>query len=334
MSIFSNQTWSGACLSANQSPVNLSQSSAKPCNMSCSFSFDDMTPPQGSVQISDEGLILQGQLGSCKFREQTYSCNAVIMNHPSHHTLEGVAADGEVVALFQTPTGEYLMVSSLFRVNPNETPSFSFFKQFVPYAQTAGPSQVSLNSWSLTQLGSGDYYTYSGSSVVPPCVPCEWVVFKTMVNIDPTDFAFLVRNVQAGSRNIQSLGTRDIFYNDQAAGGPMPNDNKTYMRCRPTGKKSSKPLPVKSVDLKTDMNKNLEEQSKNDKTTLTSATKQYVAENGWLSLLEVIVTFLAVAGGVYTAYKYGYDKPFAGYTFVENAARWLRGYKNSPISVP
>jgi L-alanine-DL-glutamate epimerase-like enolase superfamily enzyme len=42
MSIFSSQTtWPPQCLSANQSPINLSQSSAKPCEVTCDLVMDD-----------------------------------------------------------------------------------------------------------------------------------------------------------------------------------------------------------------------------------------------------------------------------------------------------
>jgi carbonic anhydrase len=318
-------------MSANQSPINLSQSSSKPCNLSCSFSFDDITPPSGTVVLSDEGMIMLGNFGSCKFREQTYSCDAILVNHPSHHTLEGVQADGEVIALFRTPTGEHLMVSSLFHVNPNDTPSSNFFKQFIPYAVTGGPSNVSLNGWSLSQMGTGGYYVYSGSSVVPPCIPCEWVVFKTMINIDPTDFAFLVRNVQAGSRNIQGIGNRDVFYNEQSAGGPMPHDNKTYLVLRPLkGNNMKKPKPVKAVDLKTGESKLLKDKTDSDKESVTHRIKKHVSENPWEAIAFILLG-LATFAGLYYGYTYGVKNHYSLVIWAMNFAKRLRGVQSQPL---
>lgn len=329
MSIYSNQTWAGACMSANQSPINLSQSSAKPCNLSCSFSFDDTSGViRPYLRISDEGLIMGGpatQLGSCKFRDETYTCDAILVNHPSHHTLEGVQADGEVIAVFGKPTGERLMVSSLFHVNPNETPSSNFFKQFVPYAQVNTVATAPLSGWSLNQMGSGGYYVYSGSSVVPPCLPCEWVVFKTMINIDPTDFAFLVRNVQAGSRNIQGIGNRDVFYNDQGASGVLPHDNKTYLVMRPLkGNTMKKPNPVKAVDLKTEQNK-LNAAQVNDNSTTKTITK-HMSEHPWEWLANIIVlisTVLAIYLGYTNYIKADGTLSFPLFNWLKNTAiRW------------
>ena len=66
MSIYSKQTsWSGQCSGSNQSPINLSQSIAKPCNLSCDFKMDDGQAISAGCMISDEGFILNGNLGSC-----------------------------------------------------------------------------------------------------------------------------------------------------------------------------------------------------------------------------------------------------------------------------
>lgn len=332
MSVFSSQTtWTGACSGANQSPINLSQSIAKPCNLSCELVFDDGLATTASLMITDEGMILSGKLGSCKFRGESYVCNLLSVNHPSHHTVEGVQSDGEVVAFFQKPTGERLCVSSLFRVNQAETPSLSFFKQFVPYGQTS-QSNVMFNGWSLSQMvpPAGAYYVYDGSTVVPPCAPTEWVVFKSMINIDPTDFAFLVKNVQPGSRGVQTLGNREIFFNDVAAlpGGPMPHDNKTYMRCRPTGKKG-KSIPVQKVDLKTSEAKQREEDAKkNDPNTLTGHIKTQLSKYEYNEILMYIVSFLIIGLGLYGGYSMFNSNP-TGYNIFEKVrgfTAWVRNY--------
>ena len=292
------------CSGANQSPINLSQSIAKPCNISCDLVFDDGLVTTAENRISDEGLYIYGKLGSCKFRGESYMCGAIFVTHPSHHTVEGVQADGEVVAIFNKPTGELLCVSSLFRVNQAETPSFSFFKQFVPYAQTS-PSITMLSNWSLAQMvpPAGAYFVYDGSLPIPPCQPCEWVVFKGMINMDPTDFAFLVKNVQPGSRSVQALGNREIFFNDVAAlpGGPMPHDNKTYMRCRPSGKKA-KTIPVQKVDLRTSEAKELASK-KEDPNSLTAHVKKHFAKYQIEELGMMLLALIFTGIGAYFAYS-------------------------------
>ena len=82
------------------------------------------------------------------------------MNHPSHHTINNVAGDGEVIAFFTTPTGENLAVSALFRVNPANSHASQFLHQFVSYANATGPSQVTLNDWSLKNMIPSDASYY------------------------------------------------------------------------------------------------------------------------------------------------------------------------------
>ena len=258
MSVYgSSSTWGGQCSATNQSPINLSQSSAKPCDSLCDLVFDDAYISQANLMISDEGLILQSTsgLGSCKFNGEGYTCNNLVVTHPSHHNIESIAADGEVVAIFTSSSGKLLCVSSLFRVNPHQTTSTQFFNAFIPYANPSVPSTtVNLgDNWGLFMMvpPMGSFYAYEGSLIVPPCSSCNWVVFKAMINIDSNEFAFLVKNVNPGSRPIQSIGSREIYLNDQEQlpGGPMPHDNKTYMRCKRTAKKGEDTKPAKQAPL-------------------------------------------------------------------------------------
>ena len=157
MSIYSSSTtWGGVCSSTNQSPINVSQSTSKPCDLLCDLVFYDAMIPQANVMISDEGIILQNTpgLGSCKFNGEGYTCNNLLVTHPSHHTIENIQADGEVVAVFTNPSGKILCVSSLFRVNPAQTPSSAFFNSFIPYAtHSADYTPVNLgDDWGLFQM--------------------------------------------------------------------------------------------------------------------------------------------------------------------------------------
>jgi len=295
--------------------------------------MDDDYITKGTVSVSDEGLILANPsgLGSCKFRGESYICQAISINHPSHHTIEGVQADGEVVAIMRKPTGEMLCMSALIRVNPAQTPSNTFFKQFVPYALTTGDTQVALQNWSVSMMipPAGNYYVYSGSTVMPPCTPCEWVVFKSMVNMDTTDFAYLVRNVEAGSRSVQALGNREVFFNDiQNLPGIMPNDNKFYLRLRPVGGKKKEKHEVKKVDLKTSQSKEADDEK--NPTTLTGktkkATKDLIDSNGGIvGTIEFLFMAILIVGGLYLGWTYGGSSPFKA-EFAKTAAVWIRGF--------
>lgn len=336
MSIYSSSN-SWTCPSGNQSPINLSQSLAKPCDLLCELVMDDVMISQANVMLSDEGLILQNTagLGTCKYNGEGYTCNMILLNHPSHHTVENIQADAEVIAIFNNPTGGYLCVSSLVRVNSSQTPSSHFFNSFIGYAN---PSQqytaVNLGeNWSINMMvpPNGAYFVYDGSLVVPPCQPVKWVVFKSMINIDPTDFALLVKNVTPGSRPIQPLGDREVYFNDisQLAGAPIPHDNKTYMRCKRSGKKTAPPVKdVTKPDAKS-------QAAANDKNTVTGKIGKFVSDqiatNGLMSFLDVLVLIVSVVVGFYYGGKIEY-RSYGSYLMIK--AQALAGYLRNLIIKP
>jgi carbonic anhydrase len=290
--------------------------------------FDDVYVPQGTVAISNEGMVLQNTagLGSCKFNGEGYTCQALLVNHPSHHTIENIQADAEVIAMFTNPTGKNLCVSTLVRVNPSQTSASSFFNSFVPYGNPSVESTpVNLGeNWGLFQMvpPAGSYYVYDGSLVTPGCGPTKWVVFKSMINIDSNDFALLVKNVAPGSRPIQGLGDREIFYNDveQLPGGPMPHDNKTYMKCRRAGQKTPLSKPVVQAPLG-------ETSSKDKKTTLghiQDFVSNQVSANGYISILDAILLLVALGLGLWGAWMYSSEVSFL--FALNGVAQWVARY--------
>lgn len=308
MSIYgSSSSWTDQCGGSNQSPINLAQSIAKPCDLLCDLVFDDAYISQANVIVSDEGLILQSQtgLGSCKFNGDSYNCQTLLITHPSHHTIENIQADGEVVAIFNSPTGGLLCVSSLFRVNPTQTSSSHFFNAFVPYADPSVPfTSVSLGEqWGLFMMVPpvSSYFVYDGSLVVPPCQSTKWVVFKSMINIDSNDFALLVKNVVPGSRPVQALGTRDLYFNDveQLPGGPMPKDGKAYMRCKRSGKKNE----VKQIQ---------PAGAKEKKEKEPSAISKWVERQLKVNSMMEIFAFVIKIGAIFMGLKYATST--AGYS--------------------
>lgn len=316
MSLYgSSSTWGDQCGGPNQSPINLAQSTAKPCDLMCDLVFDDAYISQANVIVSEEGLILQSQtgLGSCKYAGDSYTCQTLLVTHPSHHTIENIQADGEVVAIFNSPTAGMLCVSSLFRVNPQQSPASHFFNAFVPYANPSAPyTSVSLGEqWGLFMMvpPSGSYFVYDGSLVVPPCQSTKWVVFKSMINIDSNDFALLVKNVQPGSRPVQAVGSRNVYFNDveQLPGGPMPHDGKTYMRCKRAGKKNE----VKQIQPA-----GLADKKQKEPSGISKWAQRQMEINSWVDIATVIVQILAF----YLAYRMA--SPYKTNPIILVPAKW------------
>lgn len=329
MSVYSS-TMGGLCGGTLQSPINLSQSYAKSCDLLCELTFDDAYIPQANVIVSDEGLVLQSDssLGSCKFNGEGYTCRSLVVTHPSHHTIENIQADAEVVAIFNNPSGNLLCVSSLVRVNPVQTSSSHFFNSFVPFANpSVSSTSVALSDWGLFMMvpPSGSYFVYDGSLPMPPCQQTKWVVFKSMINIDPNDFALLIKNVQPGSRPIQALGDRDVYFNDisQLPGGPMPHDGKVYIRFRRSGKKKSDVKDVTQVPLAAIADA---DKSKRKNAIHEWASNQ-IAQNGVMALLDVILLIASICLGIYYGWKTSQTSNGLYLVFkAQDFARWVKSF--------
>jgi len=311
MSVFSNLNWGGNCSSSNQSPINLSQSIAQPCDVLCDLVIDDGYVKDATVISTYEGLVLHNQtgLGTCKYNGDGYTCQALVVNHPSHHTIENIQADAEVIALFRTPTGKVLTVSVLVRVNPAQTDGSRFLNSFIPYANSSGSQQITLgNNWSLTMMipPNATFYSYQGSLPLPSCESAQVVVFSSMINIDQNDFALLVKNGVAGSRPIQPLGNRQVFFNsgEQLPGGSAPKDGKVYMRLHPKKDKgeSGGRHRIHRPDLGGAEAK--EKQKSGFLYGLTQWASDQVMVNGILSIVSVILLMMAFGFALYFALKH------------------------------
>ena len=328
----------GACSGPNQSPINLSQSTTEPCDTLCDLVFDDAYIPQANLVVSDEGVVLMSDtgLGSCKFNGEGYTCKGLLVNHPSHHTIENIQADAEVIAFFNSPTGKLLCVSSLVRVNPQQTTSSAFFNAFVPYVNSSSQyTSVSLNDWGLFKMvpPNGAYFVYDGSSVIPPCQNATWIVFRSMINIDPNDFALLTKNVSPGSRPLQSLGDRVVYYNDSEhlPGGPMPRDGKLYIRFKKPKRKEGEVKPVQ----KPDVSGAAASEKGKKKNAVHQWVSDQVAQNGIMALIDVVLMIVSIGYGIYYAWQF--SKGTSGFYLVLLAQRlavWIKSFfqkKSAPV---
>lgn len=232
------------CAGANQSPIDLSQSAAEPCDLLCSVTWDTSYPTLGVVAAVGDVLTfaLPSSTPTLKYNNDTYTFDSLQIYHPTQHTVEGVRYDAEVVMVFLGPSGAVLNVSVLASSSPRESGSRKFFGAFVQYANDPTRNiDVNLgNNWSLTQVlpTEGSYFVYSGSDILPPCDGSRtWIVYRMPVNIHPDDLATLTKTYPTGYRPTQPLGEgRKVYYNDGTK-APIPeetldaNDDRIYIKC-------------------------------------------------------------------------------------------------------
>jgi hypothetical protein len=263
------------------------------------------------------GLMLVNQgsgLGNCKYNGEGYKCLGIILTHPSHHTVENIQADAEVIAYFSTPYRKVLCMSALIRANTAQSSSTEFFNAFVKFASSEKRQPVKMtDGWNLNMMvpPNSSYFVYDGSTIEQNCQKAKWIVFKNMINIDTNDFALLVKNSsQPLAKPIQPIGDREVFFNSTEKLGGAPAPKNTFKVYRYS---EGKLTPIKNLD-KLDQPDDVKEVKQPDvKSTaaqnksngildsITSFTSNQVEVNGIISFFDVVLLVIAL----YYGYVYG-----------------------------
>lgn len=248
MSVFDNvNDWPDiykACGAPHQSPINLSRTFALPCDRLCEWKIDEVAIQEATIQnaSSREGGLKLTNFSTgtptAKFNGEGYTCQEIVMYSSSHHSIENIFGEAELVAYFTNPKGYIICMSVLVRSAPGDTPSTRFFNAFVPYADSSGQRITLGNNWMLTDVlpETASYYVYEGTTLYPNCTPdVTWIVYSNTVTIDPSDYAKLASRIPQKRRPLQEVSDRQVYFND-GEGTINPayakKDGKIYMRCR------------------------------------------------------------------------------------------------------
>ena len=304
-----------ACGAPHQSPINLSQSFALPCDRLCEWKVDDTAVGNATVsnmQTNIGGLVVQTfQNGTptAKFNGDGYTCEAMVLYSSSQHSLESVFGEAELVCYFTHPGGKIVCMSVLVRSTPGETASSRFFNGFVPYAENGGVVTMG-KSWSLLDVVPDvpSYYIYKGTTVWPNCNPnVTWIVYSNTVTMDPSDYAKLVRTIKPARRPLEEVADRKVtFFDAQAQGISTPRDGKLYLRCRRAGKKKTPEeeaiknvKSVKQGGLEEQVDSEEKEENERAVNNMSQVAKeQYEAIGGIYGVLTVLI-LVAAAGGMF-----------------------------------
>jgi carbonic anhydrase len=345
MSIFASaETWSEAykpCGAPHQSPVNLSRSFALPCDRLCELKIDRVAIPEASVVIDSEvGLKLNfGQVRpTAKFNGEGYTAESAYLFHPAQHTIENVRAEAEFVVLMQNPKGYTLALSIPVRTAPGDTPSTAFFNKFVPYPSVPDePTQVTLGSdWMLQDImpEAKGFYVYEGSWVSPPCMgDITWVIFANSVTIDPSDYAKLANNATSGSRPLQPVGDREVFFNDgEKIDSNFKKDGKVYMRCKRIPKKNEGPAePVTKSNLLGVESENAQAAKSMAASNIETSVGDFYTQMGGIYGILLVLLFMYFTYWLFSQKGVEVVTPLYGaVTYIPNKIRtfvlWVLGY--------
>lgn len=291
--------------------INLSRSVTRPCDILCDLTIDDVAIGGGKVSVekgNGVALLFTDQQPSLKFNGQGYTIHAMIIRGPSWHTIEDIRADAECVVIAQNPKGDTLCMSVLLRTNTASSPINTSIHGWLPYAVDGNQVSVKLgDDWSLTKMIPPDpaYFTYKGVLPWSGDAKVQWVVFRTMGNIEPNDYALLTKLIPAVPTKLNTT-TSEIFFNETSHIAGVP-DGKAYMRCKRVQKKGettriTQVAPARGLSTAASTAAAEAESENSTITWIKKATYGYIVDAGAGNVLDAVVFGIAILAGAYAAY--------------------------------
>jgi hypothetical protein len=177
----------------------------------------------------------------------TYTCSQIDLYNMAQHSIENAYGDLELVATFTSPGKKTIKMSVIITASSwrnGEGPSVKFLSAFVPYASDGNVNVKFDGTWTLQNIVPVNmaYFVYEGRDFVKCSEECTWIVYKNMVDIEPSVYAKFVgstttRRVRKPLQQLSVNGQeyeRHVYYSNPVDTNPayMKKDGKVYMRCR------------------------------------------------------------------------------------------------------
>lgn len=236
---------SASCTANNQSPVNLSRSTAKNCERVCDFSVDPIETQTAKIAV-DAGIIIRLENLSppptAVYNSVKYGCSKIEVYGNAQHAYDNTWSQLELVVYFTSPGYKTVIMSvPINSSGATDTPSTRFFNAFVGH--TDSQSKISLGqSWAVQNAVPADmsYFVYPGRDFI--CKEdATWIVYNSPVQINASDYAAVKRVLTSSWRKpLQQLSPpgnpeeRQVWFRNATQENPayMKKDGKVYMKCR------------------------------------------------------------------------------------------------------
>ena len=238
-------TSSANCTANNQSPVNLSRSTADECKRACDFSVDPIETQTASISV-DNGIIIRltnlASPPTAIYNNIKYGCSKIELYGNAQHAYDNTWSQLELVVYFTSPGYKTVLMSvPVNSSGATDTPSTRFFNAFVGH--TDSQAKISLGaSWALQNAVPADmsYFVYPGRDFT--CgAECMWIVYNSPIQINATDYAAVKKVLTSSWRKpLQQLSKpgepeeRHVWFRNATEENPayMQKDGKVYMKCR------------------------------------------------------------------------------------------------------
>ena len=235
---------STGCVANDQSPVNLSRSTADKCNRRCDFSVQPSAITTAKIAVDPSKLFLSltnlTPPAVATYNDTTYQCTQIDVYGTSQHAYDGVYQNLEMVATFTNGSSTLLVSIPVASNGATGTPSARFFNKFAGYTASPGaiPMGVSLGDAVPANMS---YFVYSGRTFFGACTPVTWIVYNQASFISTSDYGILQGVLTNTYRKpLQQLSPpgnpneRHVSYRDVREENPayLQPDGRVYMKCR------------------------------------------------------------------------------------------------------
>jgi len=234
-----------ACKEQDQSPINLSESTALPCKRKCEWKVNDMIMRKATMNHLNALLFLYqfSDAMTATYNDDAYNCVSISMYNPAQHKLENGDGHFELVASFTNPSKKRVNMSVIINGGRSsaKTPSDAFFKAIANAAESTTVTfdePVSLQSILPEDLS---FFKYEGRDFRNCSEQCTWIVYKTPIGMDPTTHSKLLGKIFTAryQKPIQQISInpqeheRKVYFKDTTDMNPAyKKDGKVYLRCR------------------------------------------------------------------------------------------------------
>ena len=214
--------WGGICNSnVNQSPINIDTELTIQCESLCDLKFF-YKPSKCNVKFNNGMIILKYDKDSyILYKNVYYKLEYITVHTPTMHQIDGEKYDMEVIMVHSTgnPNEGGVTISCMFEEGPHFGKAETFFSQFIndtPSFKSEFEETVEVSSvWGADMLlpDKRSFYVYEGSLPYPPCSGKYFnIVLERTGTIGSTNLGILKKYLTGNIRNIQSIGTRKVFY--------------------------------------------------------------------------------------------------------------------------
>ena len=202
-----NDKWHQCGLKTNQSPIDLSGAQLDERLKTLKFFY-----LHGATNISFENQTVRGLIERGSYIEwdgERFDLNSVYFRTPSEHRVNSLPFEMEVQLEHESVDGRTIMVSILLTTGKSNDLIESIAKS-IPKLPGDTVDVERLN-WSDLLPHKRTYWTYIGSSTIPPCSPgVRWIVFTQETSASKTSIDQFVLKQKSNARPVFSLGKRSL----------------------------------------------------------------------------------------------------------------------------